>query len=62
MKLNDSKSFETPIEAEDYVKHILTMYPYKEYKTKIDIWNYEDQAKPVYTIQWEIPTEQDRRW
>ena len=56
MKLNDSKSFETSIEAEDYVKYILTMYPHKEYNTRIEIWNFDKDSngKRVYTIEWEI--------
>ena len=56
MKLKDSKSFDDPIEAEDYVKYILGMYPQKQYNTRIEIWNYDKDAsgKRVYTIQWEI--------
>ena len=56
MKLRDSKSFDDPIEAEDYVKYILGMYPQKQYNTRIEIWNYDKDAsgKRVYTIQWEI--------
>ena len=52
----NSKAFDDPAEARSYLEGVLTKYPQKLYKTRIDLWDLpkSNGIDRRYLVEWEI--------